>query len=325
MKKIIAVLIVTAMLAVAACATVSAEIRFYDPFDTWTSYWFGYDSDDRAGDLNVITTFNGDNVLEGWEEARVHQGLYADNEVLGKGYANSGSALITGTFWVELRAEDTGNECGAGLWWKNTYHETHEDAEGSDTYLLFYYPVTSTVKFMRDFPGATTDEEKLVKEWSDPKARGNNLNDPITLGMRVEAGKISAFVDGQCIASFEDASLGNDPCPILLWNDGLHAIWDNFYVGDLAELPLDDTAPAASDAPAATEKVVETETRLVTDTDGNTVVEVVTNEVARPAANTGAAPSGGTAARTGDMLVVVVAVMIAALGSAIIVKKVTAK
>ena len=31
----------------------------------------------------------------------------------------------------------------------------------------------------------------------------------------------------------EDGTLGLDPCPILLWNNGLHTIWDNFYVGDL--------------------------------------------------------------------------------------------
>jgi hypothetical protein len=102
-------------------------------------------------------------------------------------------------------------------------------------------------------------------------------------------------------------------------------------------------APAATDAPAddqgadntpadntpaagATELVVETERVVVgTDSDGNDVTEVVTREVARPAANTGTRTTGGSAARTGDMAVVVVAVMIAAVGSALVVRRISFK
>ena len=346
MKKIIAVLLAVTLLAAIACATVSAEIRFYDPFDTWTSYWFGYGRDDQGGDLNVITKVNGENVLEGWEEARVHQGMYSDNEITGKGYANSGSALITGTVWVDLRCEDTDSESSAGLWWKNTYHETHENADGSDTFLLYYFPSTSTVKFFRDFPGAETDEERLIVSWNDPKSRGNNINgDKITLGLRVESGKISAFVDGEWIGSFDDATLGNDPCPILLWNNGLHAIWDNFYVGDLAELPLPGSGgqqgggqqggnqggqqggnQGGAQQGGGTEKVIVKKSVVVgTDAEGNAITEIVTEEVVRQVAATGGTATGGNAAKTGDAAIIVIAVMVAALGAAIVVKKVTSK
>ena len=322
MKKIIAVLLITTLLAAIACAAVSAEIRFYDPFDTWTSYWIGYGDPSQGGDLNQITKFNGENVLEGWEEAVVHQGAYSDNEITGKGYANSGSALTTGTFWVDLRVEDEKGDGSAGLWWKNTYHETHEDAESSDTFTLFYFPTTSTVKFIHDFPGAESEEEKIVKTWTDPKARGNNLTgEKITLGMRVESGKISAFVDGEWIATFEDASLGVDPCPILLWNNGLHTIWDNFYVGDLAELPL----PGSSNGNGGGDQepiVIETIKRIETDDEGNTFEVIETRQVANTASG---GTTGGTSAKTGDMMIVVAAVMIVALGAAVVVKKVTSK
>jgi hypothetical protein len=326
MKKVISILLIAVMFAAIACAGVSAEVRFYDPFDTWTSYWFGYDMDDHGGDLNELSVYKGENVLEGWEEARVHQGMYSDNKITGKGYENSGSALTTGTVWVDLRCEDMGNEAGAGLWWKNTYHETHEDAEDADTFTLFYYPHNSTVVFSRDFPGASTDEEKIIIRWTDPKGRGNNLDNPITLGLRVESGKISAFVDGEWIASYDDAGLGVDPCPILLWNNALHAIWDNFYVGDLAELPLPGNASnnggsgnnGGNGAPAPIETVIVTDT----DAEGNVVTRVETRE----AANTqNGGTAGGNAASTGDMAVVVVAVMVIALGSAIVVKKITSK
>ena len=340
MKKIVSFLLVAVLFAAIACAAVSAEIRFYDPFDTWTSYWIGYGMDDHGGDLNFLSKFNGENVLEGWEEAVVHQGAYSDNDVLGKGYANSGSALTTGTFWVDLRVEDLGNDgSSAGLWWKNTYHETHEDADGADTYVLFYYPETSTVKFIRDFPGANSEDEKIVKEWADPKNRGSNINgEKITLGMRVESGKISAFVDGEWIATFEDGTLGLDPCPILLWNNGLHTIWDNFYVGDLNELPLpnsgnnnggDNGGNPTPDNPTPQPMPDETELRIdtviVTDTDeeGNVVTRVETEKTVVPAPNTGNNNGGRTATKTGDTIVIVAAVMIVALGAAIVVKKVS--
>ena len=332
MKKVISILIIATLFAAIACASVSAEIRFYDPFDTWTSYWIGYGDPNQGGDLNFLSKFNGENVLEGWEEAVVHQGDYSDNDVLGKGYKNSGSALITGTFWVDLRVEDLGNDGSAGLWWKNTYHETHEDAESADTYTLFYYPATSTVKFLRDYPGAETDDERLVKEWQDPKNRGSNINgEKIVLGMRVESGKISAFVDGEWIATYNDSTIGVDPCPILLWNNGLHTIWDNFYVGDLAELPLPGSNNGGNqdnNEPEETETEKRIETKVVHETNeaGEDVTVIVTEEVVVPVANTGRTSTGTrSSSKTGDTAIIVVAVMVVALGAAIVVKKVTTK
>ncbi len=345
MKRVISILIVTVMVIAIASVAVSAEVRFRDPFDEWTQYWVGWDLDDHGGDLNVLTQYNGENVLEGWPEAVVHQGYYSNDEVAGKGYENSGSALIQGTVWVDVMCELVDNEDGgAGLWWKNTYHEKHEDAEYADTFLLWYYPGSSTVKFIHEAPGQETDEEKIVVEWSDPRQLGENLGKPITLGLRVEAGKVSAFVDGDYIGSYEDATLGIDPCPVLLWNGGVHVYWDNYCVGDLNELlipgalPVDSTPSGGDDSanePTPTEKVIESkvETKVVEDTDENGEIvtrietEIVTEEVVRPAPDTGSAGGnqGGTSARTGDAAIVVIAVMIAAFGAAIAVKKISAK
>ena len=354
MKKLIAIMIAALMLASLLCVGSGATVLFRDPFDTWTSYWIGYNDPQQGGDLNEITNYNGENVLEGWEEARVHQAAYENDEETGFGYAATKSSLMTGTVWVDLMCETTDwDDAGAGLWWKNTYHEKHEGAESADTYLLKYYPGTSTVKFMRDYPGSTTDEERTLIVWEDPRAMGNNMNTPITLGLRIESGKISAFVDGNWIYTYEDASLGVDACPVLLWNDSLHAIWDNYCVGDLEELPLPTgtgdttapvngtTAPGVTTAPGETtapvagtetyyKEVVKEKTVVVgTDDQGNEITEIVTEIVtelaSREVANTdGTNPSatnGGS--QTGDTALIVVAVMIAALGSAIVVKKVS--
>ena len=239
MKKIVSILLATFMIAALGCAAVSADVLFYDPFNEWTSYWSGYDDPNFGGDAHRIVNYNGENVLEGWEEARVHQANYEGDEEFGVGYAATLSALTTGTIWVDVMAESNGNDNGgAGLWWKNTYYAKHEGAEDADLYTLKYYPGTSTVKFIREFPAAQTDDEKILIEWEDPRALGDNMNTPITLGLRIEPGKISAFVDGNWIYTHEDSSIGVDACPPLFWNDGIHVLWDNYYVGDLNELPL---------------------------------------------------------------------------------------
>ena len=365
MKKIISISLTVIMLAAMLCSGVSATILFQDPFDEWTSYWIGYNDPQKGGDKNELSNHNGENVLEGWDEARVHQAAYENDEEAGSGYASTRSSMTTGTVWVELMAEVTeSDEAGAGLWWKNTYHEKHEGADDSDLFMLKYFPATSTVKFIRDFPGAMTDAERTLVEWSDPQNRGNNLRDPITLGFRIETGKISAYVDGQWIGSYDDATIGYDACPILLWNDSLHAIWDNYCVGDLNELPLPTNAtsttnnqtgdnsggngasnngqnasnPGNSGNNGGTKTRIETtiDSEIVThsrvigvDENGNEITtiesEIVTvigsREVADTDGSGSSANRGGSA--TGDAAVIVISVMIVALGSAIVVKKVS--
>ena len=188
-----------------------------------------------------------------------------------------------------------------------------------------------------DFKPADFDDTKPIAEYVIPESEAPVLdpagNSTFNIGMRVSGGVISCYFNDQKVIDF-NGYRGATTCtqlgsPVILWNTNCHCTFDNVVVStpdyNRFNESADAAAPAANDGAGATEKVVETETRLVTDTDGNTVVEVVTNEVARPAANTGAATTGGTAARTGDSAIVVAAVMIVALGSAIVVKKVFGK
>ena len=330
MKKIISVMLAVMMISAIACAAVSATVLFRDPFDTNTEYWFQGVQD--IGERFEIAEFDGSNMLEGWDGALVRQAHYENEESPIPGFKSTYSSFSQGTVTVEVRAESMDKEGGVGMWWPHTYHEKHEGVEGTESFSLKYYPMTSSVKFMHDYPGAESDADRLVFEWKDPRQLGDNLYDPITLGLRIESGRISAFVDGQWIASYDDATLGVDAAPIVLWNDGMHALFDNYTYGDLAELPLPANAtptPQPTPTPDVTEKVVEShiETKAVvvgTDESGNAITEivseVVTEIVNRPSAN-GSSGNGG--AQTGDMTLVVVAAMVVALGAAIVVKKVS--
>ena len=359
MKKVLTFMLAVAMLASLACVGASARVLITDTFDSWIDggLWLG-SADDPQGDLNVLTEIDGNNMLEGFPGAVVHQGHFTANDE-GVGYGPGRNTTTTGTFWVELYTEIQDNEdAWAGLWWKNTAHEVNEGAEKADAFMLKYHPGKSTFTFERDYPEATTDEEKIVATYEDPRQLGANMSDmkPIVIGMRVDPGKISAFVDGKCIGSFDDPTIGSQPCPVILWNQGLHVLWDNYSVGDLAELPLDvvttnpgdDTTGGGNDTtnnggngttnggnggnnPPATEvvtkrvEVTDDSGNVVTDESGNAVTQVVSEVVTIPSADTNTGAHGNGGAQTGDMAVVVVAVMVIALGSALAVKRISVK
>lgn len=243
MKKLISFLLAAVMFAYVSYIGVRAEILFTDPFDVKTDYWI------YAGNMFKISDVNGNHMLEGKSNSRVHQGHYTPSKE-GVGYGAGNGTITTGTFWVELYTELKDNKnAGAGLWWKNTYHQKHEGADIADTFTLKYYPATSKVIFRRDYPGATTDEERIITTYEDPHQIGENMKSmtPVTLGMRVEPGRISAFANGKCIGTFYDATIGIDPCPVLLWNDGLHVYYDNYNLGDLDELLIPSIVPGDAD------------------------------------------------------------------------------
>ncbi len=346
MKKILTVMLAVAMLASLACVSTSAQVRLVDKFDAWVEggFWLG-SSENTYQQLSIIDDIDGDSMLVSPPEARVHQGHFTgtDDNV---GYGNGNGTITTGTFWVTVYTTIIDSDtAGAGLWWKNTYPEV-EEGEKSETFTVKYFPGDSSVVFRHEAENLSGDEEQIVVKWTDPKQRGENASDmvPVVLGMRVDAGKISAFVDGQCIGSYEDPTIGSKPCPVVLWNDGLQVYWNDFTVGDLAELPLNDpkpnpgpddstaapnpdttVAPPVTKVETKVEQVTDENGNAVTDASGNAVTQVVTEIVTVPSADLNNGASGNGGAQTGDMAVVVLAVMITALGSAIVVKKVSCK
>ena len=175
--------------------------------------------------------------------------------------------------------------------------------------------------------------------------------------VKVEVGKLTCYVDGEPVIvadGYEVSGVGLSATPIVLWNNGCHVMWDNFWLGDLEEYPekVVTDAPVTTEAPVVTEapqttaivteivteyetkmaEVTDEEGNVVTDESGNKVTEVVTEVVTKieehvvtnaPAPDTGKQPTnpqGG--AQTGDMAVIVIAVMVVCLGAAIVVKKV---
>ena len=334
MKKLISILMICAMLAALVAVPASAQIYVSDDFSTFnTNIWF------EAGYFEPV-----DGRLEGYSEAVVHSTLYESDGA--DGYLPCNTVWNQFTYQVDVCCEpDRDGANSAGLWYANHQPLISGEATDRDTYTVMYECNTSTVALLKNTVNPLDeDTTKVLGTYVVPGEPGANINgDPINLGMKVEAGKITGYVDGVEFASYSDATLGISLSPLILWNNGCHVYFDNFKVGDLTELPYgnptpdttagnggDDTNGGNEPTPPTPTTPPETEiiTKIETDTDveGNTVTKVVSEVVTKVPADTNTnKPAGGTGAQTGDMVVIVAAVMIIALGSAIVVKKVSSK
>ena len=332
MKKLFSILMICAMLAALVAVPASAQIYVSDDFSTFnTNIWF------EAGYFEPV-----DGRLEGYSEAVVHSTLYESDGA--DGYLPCNTVWNQFTYQVDVWCEpDRDGANSAGLWYANHQPLISGEATDRDTYTVMYECNTSTVALLKNTVNPLDeDTTKVLGTYVVPGEPGANINgDPINLGMKVEAGKITGYVDGVEFASYSDATLGISLSPLILWNNGCHVYFDNFKVGDLTELPYgnptpdttagnggDDTNGGNEPTPPTPTTPPETEiiTKIETDTDveGNTVTKVVSEVVTKAPADTNTnKPAGGTGAQTGDMVVIVAAVMIIALGSAIVVKKVS--
>ena len=334
MKKLFSILMICAMLAALVAVPASAQIYVSDDFSTFnTNLWF------EAGYFEPV-----DGRLEGYSEAVVHSTLYENDGA--DGYLPCNTVWSQFTYQVDVWCEpDRDGANSAGLWYANHQPLISGEATDRDTYTVMYECNTSTVALLKNTVNPLDeDTTKVLGTYVVPGEPGANINgDPINLGMKVEAGKITGYVDGVEFASYSDATLGISLSPLILWNNGCHVYFDNFKVGDLTELPYgnptpdttagnggDDTnggnvpTPPTPTTPPETEIITKIETD--TDVEGNTVTKVVSEVVTKAPADTNTnKPAGGTGAQTGDMVVIVAAVMIIALGSAIVVKKVSSK
>ena len=332
MKKLISLLIAATMIAALAATFVVADgsILFSDNFDSGVFN----EADWRVnGSLFEILPGGPTNSphLEGWAEAVVQQTSYNDDEnpTPAPRVYNASFAVKCDTWFYDDGGNDV-DEHWVGLWWADHF----EDQIGGDRIVYTVrciYETRTVAIIVHGENGATDyfDDDTVLAEWHMPDdvELEMDASSPtvFNLGMRINGTQIDGFFNGQKVVSATAPIIHQHICPILFWNGGCWTGFDNFVVStadyDLFGEGDAANAPAANDGAPATEKVIESETVLVTDAEGNTVVEVVTSEVARPAANTGAAATGGTAARTGDSAIVVIAVMIAAFGTAIAVKK----
>ena len=359
MKKIISTILVSVMIVSMLAVSASATKFITDTFDDYNEEIWSEDA------YAVI-----DGCCEGFHEAVVHQTQYEPNEDEEPRFLEAITCPRTFTTGTDfLIEEDTSENPACGLWIADTYLAGEGLADDRNIFSFMYDANTSTFKLLMNTTDTTLKnedlepdaKEKVLGEWADPRELGQNMTNQkwINIGMKVEVGKLTCYVDGKAVITAignEVADVGKDPTPILYWNNGAHIMWDNFWIGDLAEFPDEvvTEAPVVTDAPVVTEpqttaivtelvteietkmaEVTDEEGKVVTDESGNKVTEVVTEIVTKyeehvvtnaPAQDTQKQPTnpqGG--AQTGDMAIIVVAVMVVALGSAVVVKKVNAK
>ena len=164
------------------------------------------------------------------------------------------------------------------------------------------------------------------------------------MGISVNKGNIRCFYNDELIFNFADPS--NDlliaheiTSPFLFWQDGNFIQISNITVGDYGAIyPEIPDVPVQTQAPVNTEATTTRETttaisvvdktddsgNVVTDAEGNKVTETVIITEAPADTNTGAV-QGGNSSNTGDVTFIVVAAMVATLGCALIVRKVSVK
>ena len=351
MKKIVTLIVASILLVCMVLPlAVSAEVL-------WTEDFSQMNENDWIWDGDLFTIENGK--LEGWAEAVVHQSNFLVDRGAPRRFKECCFKVDAAGF------EDGGRDADdhyLGLWFADYVSPNGADEpDGQIVYTYGYrfeeHKVVLNVGFDNageDYKPADFDDTKPIAEYVVPESDAPELDpsgtDAFSIGMRVSGGVISCFFNDQKVIEF-NAYRGATTCtqlgsPVILWNTNCHCTFDNLVVAtadhDLFNegAAINDPAPAQTEAPAnndtdaeapagndaATEKVVEKENVVVgTDADGSAITEVVTKEVVRPAANTGAKTTGGSAAKTGDAAIIVAFVMVAALGCAVVVKKIGSK
>jgi hypothetical protein len=339
MKKILSILACAVMLAcVILPAVVSADGQIL-----WTDDFSSVKENDWIWDAGTTNFFVENGKLEGWAEAVVHQSNFLVDRGAPRRYKEC-------AFKVECAGlEDGGNDAEGhylGIWFADyiSPYGDPDQTEGTLTYACGYEfekkLFTVSVGFdnaAEDFKPADLPEDGKILSVPIPDSEAPVM-DPsgkssFTIGMRLSGGKVAFYMNdkkvGEINAYRGAVSFTQVGSPILLFNTQLHCTFDNLTVSTADYNLFNESAEQAQNqqnVPVATEKVIETKKVVVgTDAEGNEITEIVTEEVVRPAAQTSNGTTGGTSSATGDMAVIVIALMIVALGTAIIVKKVCTK
>jgi hypothetical protein len=328
MKKIISILIVCMFVASAAALCVSADgsILFSDDFN--------------SGVINEANWYPGAFTVEnGGPLKSPYADDWAGNHVLQTMYGtDNGSDRIYGAnIAVKVDAwafEDGGedfDEHRIGIWWADCFTED-VGGDGRIVYTAMLFYEGRTVQLFANGEGTASeyfDGQTLVGEWKLPDSVEfeMDVSEPTVanIGMRINGAQIDVFFNNQKVISYTAPRMGQFKCPVLLLNSGCHAGFDNFVISTADYNLFNESAEQAQNqqnAPAATEKVIETKKVVVgTDVEGNEITEIVTEEVVRPAAQTSNGTTGGTSSATGDMAIIVIAVMIISIGGAIVAVK----
>ena len=160
------------------------------------------------------------------------------------------------------------------------------------------------------------------------------------LGWKVTTGRMCVYLNGEKVIDYASEDIACvHKSPFLLMNGNCFASYDDIVIADLEyNLFGDNNVDNGGSADATTTEATttqgttsETTTKIVeevvTNEKGETsvVTKVVTEATTTPKAETNNKPAGGTSTSTGDATFVVVAAMVATLGCAVIVKKVSVR
>jgi len=334
MKKIFAVLMVCAMLCAAVLpTTVSADgmVLFQDDFKT-------DENNDWVWDGTLFEVVDGR--LEGYAGAVVQHTNYIE-DLDGNKMWGTGTSFAVDAMCLD---DDRGNGTnGLYLWWADYFKLAHEDENiGRIIYKFGYNFQEQKYALYVQYDGDEALEyapegENLEFKYDAPEYKIDVSNPGvIRLGMKIDNGVISCY-DGEKLIVAYNAERGTlcgtgAKSPVVLWNTDCYCAFDNFIVttanyGLFGENKVQDTTAAPADDTTTAEETtkVETKTVVVTDENGEAhteiVTEIVTNAPKQDTNKNGGNTNNG-GAQTGDMAVIVVAVMVASLGAAIVVKKV---
>ena len=232
MKTRTLTLILAALLLLTASAVpAGAQILYDDAFDDFNNeFW---DTNTRF--------YVDDGIIDAWEDAVVLQSHSDWNNP-------TWGAFDEFTAWVDVFIEDSANEgpYSAGIWYTNIYDKIIGYFDSVERYEVMYCGDTSAVDLKIDSPRRIKGlgEDGVAASMKLEDEPGMNYNgEAVRLGIRVEKGKFSAYANGKLVGEHSYQNIGLGLSPIVLYNSGCHAKYDNFVVGDLSEDVIERTRP----------------------------------------------------------------------------------
>ena len=351
MKKTISIII----LSVLMMCTILPVVAFADGQILWNEDFSSKAENDWIWDEDTTKFFISNGKLEGWAEAVVQQSNFLVDRGAPRRYKEC-------AWKIECAAlEDGGNDAeshGMSLWFADYISPSGdmENVDGTITYMWGYDFEKQTLNLSLGFdndgenykPAGFADDKPYFSVYvPDGPVISSAGDSTFTLGMRLSGGKASFYMNDVKYTEIDTmrgaASFTQVGSPILVFNTQLHCTFDNLVVAT-PDYDLFNEAgnggqqggqqgggqqggqQGGAQQGGGTEKVIVKKSVVVgTDAQGNAITEIVTEEVVRQVAATGGNATGGNAAKTGDTAIIVIAVMITALGSALVVWKVRSR
>ncbi len=346
MKKIISLVIVSLMLVTLAVGVsadagrMHVECYFKDMADFMNYFIPG-----------AFFIPDGESQVFGYSEAKALQSNFESSDDLGfDGFKeNDRNAWLRYDCEIKIAMAPDGDadslDRGVMLVYCNN-NPLYMGLEEGVQYVEFAYSVAKEELSLRTGPAIGISDSDTVIATYPMKLDSESGNVSYRFGMSVDENRIRCFIDGKKVIDVYDPQYywgTYDGSCFLLWNESNMVVLNDYKVSTPGFLFPYEEEPAPTE-PAPTEpitsvsssvsEVVVTVTNekgeVETDEKGEVkteVSEVIVTEIVTvaPADTQNGGGGGGTATRTGDSAFIVAAAAVIALGSAVIVKKVTAK